>query len=381
MNIASTWTRIAQTGVTKAVDPHLARKLILSNQIAMSISIVCLLAASAQLLLGSTMLAFFFVSGGPSYVVTIAFNHYGHHTASRVYLNFLPPLLIVIYSGLLDFNDNSMQFALVSVILVPVLLFGVTEMRKMLVGIAWVAFNFLIIDVAIDWLPHIPGHSVAATDATLNIKINGMISFIMFTAAFVYFQRLNHKAESELSRTLSELQALNHQLKALSDTDGLTGIANRRHFDRVAATEWTRAARSGEPLSVALLDVDWFKPYNDLYGHLGGDECLRKLAQVLRTTVCRTGDLVARYGGEEFVFIAPSTNGSQALGVAKKLCEAMRALAIPNSTSTYQYLTVSIGVASIVPAAGDSFENLLQRADQALYLAKDSGRNTAVLAT
>lgn len=177
-----------------------------------------------------------------------------------------------------------------------------------------------------------------------------------------------------------ELTVLNNKLAALSITDSLTGIANRRRFDEVLRSEWSRAARSGQPLALALLDVDMFKKYNDHYGHQAGDDCLRTVATVFATNVRRTCDLVARYGGEEFAFIAPATNEAHALGLAEAVCKAMEDRGLPHFMSPFGVVTVSIGVAVIVPDEGVNVEMLVKKADTALYHAKQCGRNRAVLA-
>lgn len=186
--------------------------------------------------------------------------------------------------------------------------------------------------------------------------------------------------EARVAERTDELQILNRKLEALSATDGLTGIANRRRFDEMLASEWSRAARVGQPLSLAILDVDWFKKYNDHYGHHEGDECLRSIVGVLTANICRTGDLVARYGGEEFVFIAPATDGVIALNMARNVCEALQSLALPHEMSGFGSVTVSIGVAAIVPREGLTPDILIRAADEALYRAKEQGRNRAVLA-
>lgn len=189
-----------------------------------------------------------------------------------------------------------------------------------------------------------------------------------------------HVLEAKVAERTAELRLLNRKLEALSATDGLTGIANRRHFDATLSAEWTRAARQGHALALGLLDVDWFKKYNDHYGHQAGDDCLRKVADTLAATIARTGDLVARYGGEEFIFIAPATGADDALGMARKVCEALQALALPHALSELGCVTASVGVASMVPSDGATADTLIQAADQALYAAKAAGRNRAVLA-
>lgn len=186
--------------------------------------------------------------------------------------------------------------------------------------------------------------------------------------------------ETRVAERTAELHTLNRKLEVLSMTDGLTGIANRRHFDEVLISEWNRALRLDQPLALAILDVDWFKKYNDHYGHQEGDDCLCSVASILATNVCRTGDLVARYGGEEFVFIAPATDGDNALSMAKKVCETLQALTLPHEMSEFGCVTVSIGVAAIIPNKEDISDRLLKAADDALYRAKAQGRNRAVLA-
>ena len=176
-----------------------------------------------------------------------------------------------------------------------------------------------------------------------------------------------------------ELQVLNEKLEALAMVDGLTGIANRRQFDQALTKEWARMQRLEQPLAVLMLDVDWFKPYNDHYGHQTGDECLRAVAQAL-AMLCRSSDLVARYGGEEFVLIAPAIDSANALALARRACEAVQALGLVHVNSVPGVITVSVGVAVLVPGMDTSAQALLQAADAALYQAKAQGRNRAVLA-
>ena len=176
-----------------------------------------------------------------------------------------------------------------------------------------------------------------------------------------------------------ELEDSNARLAALSSTDGLTGISNRRGFDAAIETEWRRAARGHYSLALAMLDVDHFKSYNDLYGHQAGDECLRTVANLIAAHGRRTSDLVARYGGEEFALLAVSSDAGQALQVAQEVCEALQALALPHAGSPYGVVTISIGVAAQVPDEDDTPANLIWTADRALYRAKLEGRNRANL--
>jgi diguanylate cyclase (GGDEF)-like protein len=186
------------------------------------------------------------------------------------------------------------------------------------------------------------------------------------------------RRDQEAHQHADELKTLNRQLETLSTTDGLTGIANRRHFDAVLASEWSRAARLQQPLALAMIDVDWFKQYNDHYGHLEGDECLRQVALVLASCVRRAGDLAARYGGEEFAFIAPNCDAQQARQLAVKIQQAFAEMMLPHQRSEFGRVTVSVGLASLVPQPGDTPHCLVREADQALYQAKEQGRNRAI---
>lgn len=184
--------------------------------------------------------------------------------------------------------------------------------------------------------------------------------------------------ERVLART-HELEQANLKLAELSTTDALTGIANRRRFDEMLTHEWRRAARLRQPLALAMIDIDWFKKFNDHYGHQAGDECLRRVASVLGMCVLRPGDLVARYGGEEFVFLVPSTDGGSALRIARNFCEALQALSLPHALSSFTCVTASVGVAAIIVQESSSPDSLVLAADRALYQAKALGRNQAVL--
>jgi diguanylate cyclase (GGDEF)-like protein len=171
------------------------------------------------------------------------------------------------------------------------------------------------------------------------------------------------------------LEQANQRLAQLSATDSLTSISNRRHFDEVLATEWQRGARQQEPLALLLIDIDHFKRYNDHYGHLAGDACLRRVAELLSRCVRRAGELVARYGGEEFVLLLPGIDPDHARLVAQHCMDALALERIPHAASpTADYVTLSIGVAHTVPDAQHGAESLVQAADNALYRAKNAGR-------
>lgn len=167
-------------------------------------------------------------------------------------------------------------------------------------------------------------------------------------------------------------------LEELAVRDGLTGIANRRRLDAFLADTWRRAARGQQPTSLLLLDIDHFKRFNDRYGHMAGDDCLRGIGRALTAFARRPDDLAARFGGEEFCLVLGDTSGPQAKAVADKLCGAIEALAIPHDgNSAGRFVTASIGVATAVPAGdgGTTPGSLLRAADAALYSAKKQGRN------
>ena len=183
----------------------------------------------------------------------------------------------------------------------------------------------------------------------------------------------------------AQLVARNIELRRLMSLDPLTGIANRRSFDETLNLEWRRASRSQQPLSLLVIDVDHFKLYNDTYGHVAGDQCLRTVAEVIDTCIKRAGDLAARYGGEEFAVILPHTTANDAHMLAQKICDTLNGRNLPHRGSpTSNHVTVSIGVATrhTIQSAGSNPEVkatnpvvLIEAADKALYDAKAAGRN------
>ncbi len=170
-----------------------------------------------------------------------------------------------------------------------------------------------------------------------------------------------------------------HELQRLSSVDGLTGINNRRHFDLALQSEWQRAQRSGKELSLIMLDVDYFKQYNDTYGHLAGDDCLRIMGALLSGAVQRPGDVVARYGGEEFVILLPETTAQGALFLAEKVMDELASLNLTHALSPLGgRVTASMGCATCKVAGPCKAEMLVAEADKALYRAKETGRNRIV---
>jgi len=185
----------------------------------------------------------------------------------------------------------------------------------------------------------------------------------------------NRELEKLVEERTHELEMSNRKLQTLSNTDGLTGIANRRSFDLQLTQEWNHALRIGMPLSLIILDVDLFKHYNDHYGHLAGDVCLKTLAKALVHAERRSGRHVARYGGEEFVLLLPGAAQQETLETAKHIQQEIWALKLPHEFTEPGIVTVSLGVATIVPSRQYEPEELVRRADLALYRAKHLGRN------
>ena len=180
---------------------------------------------------------------------------------------------------------------------------------------------------------------------------------------------------TDLVRKEQLLAQANENLSRQSTTDGLTGIANRRKFDQMLAIEWQRAARNGSSLSLLLADIDHFKRYNDHYGHVAGDECLRRVTHVLASCVRRAGELLARYGGEEFVLLLPGADLAHARDLAQRCLQAVHRENIPHGSSpTADHITISIGVAQLYPAGAQDPESLVNAADTAMYQAKMDGR-------
>lgn len=182
--------------------------------------------------------------------------------------------------------------------------------------------------------------------------------------------------ERELLAVKKALEEANSELKRLSLADGLTGIFNRRYFDRVLRWEWNRAQRGNRPLSLVLLDIDYFKKFNDTYGHQLGDECLIAVARALQASAKRSTDLVARFGGEEFAAILPDFDYERALVMGQRLNQAAAELSMKHSTSNVSpFVTVSVGIGTIVPFPDQEPSLLIGQADKALYESKATGRN------
>jgi diguanylate cyclase (GGDEF)-like protein len=218
------------------------------------------------------------------------------------------------------------------------------------------------------------------------VKLEGNNCSLSCELYRLYFQEQNLCSDSSSAGGLEELQQENERLLALVNVDELTQIGNRRHFDSCLRAEWKQMARDGSPISLIMCDIDFFKIYNDTYGHQAGDDCLRAVAQTIRQSLQRPTDVAARYGGEEFAVILPQTDAASALLVAEHIRVKVKDLNIffkperfdglPNSV-----VTISLGIASVVPGQENDAATLVLAADEALYLSKRQGRDRLTMST
>ncbi|MBS1139081.1 MAG: response regulator receiver modulated diguanylate cyclase [Proteobacteria bacterium] len=199
------------------------------------------------------------------------------------------------------------------------------------------------------------------SEIVLGAKIRAMQRIVLMRASLIAVTR--------------KLDAANQELIRIASSDGLTGVANRRYFDEALSIEWRRARRHSNSISLLMCDVDYFKLYNDTYGHQAGDECLRKIAAALSRHTERPSDTVARYGGEEFAVILPETSIGGALMVAEKIRHAIQELNITHASSPTRQVALSIGIAAAAPGFDNPPDDLILAADKALYRAKKEGRD------
>lgn len=213
-------------------------------------------------------------------------------------------------------------------------------------------------------------------DVMLNLAL--LASILLMGMSVLRQVRTNLKNQTELAQLRDELTTINHTLQAMALVDGLTGLANRRQFDIFLAQSLQRSARSGKPVALVMMDIDFFKRYNDHYGHVAGDNCLKRVGRVLKSLPHRQVDLIARYGGEEFALVLPDTTLEQALAIAERVVSAIHNAAMEHVTSdvAQQVVTLSAGCFAMVgTGAEEDTQRLTEGADKALYRAKHQGRN------
>lgn len=277
----------------------------------------------------------------------------------------------VVYLFSRSLHPNALQYHS-GVILV--LLFGTIVARQ--------RFGYAVVTSTLTFVMYALGIA-GLYDMPTDVKIN---SVVVMLGSVVVGLMANYQMEFDVRRSYltalqqrieaSRLRSSRDELDQLSKSDPLTGLDNRRSFDSRLDAEWSRAQRNRETIALLYVDIDHFKAYNDHYGHQAGDVCLAEVAKAIRDSAQRGSDLCARYGGEEFVVLLPQTTQEHALAVAKRVCQAVEALELPHRASpTAKVVTASVGVASLAPTPQMSASWLLDRADKALYTAKDNGRN------
>jgi diguanylate cyclase (GGDEF)-like protein len=213
-------------------------------------------------------------------------------------------------------------------------------------------------------------------DYKLRSHIFGTDEICILSREFNKMLDIVEKNNIELTEANSRIQTVNIELKKLSSTDPLTGIANRLGLEEKLNIEWAALSRQKSPLAILMIDIDYFKLYNDHYGHLEGDKCIRRLAQALDSNMHRPRDMAARFGGEEFILILPETTITIAQDIAKRIYRDVAKCAIEHKyNAVSEYITISTGIACTVPSADTSIDDLIRNADKALYVAKKSGRN------
>jgi diguanylate cyclase (GGDEF)-like protein len=239
------------------------------------------------------------------------------------------------------------------------------------------------------------GWSGGVLGVLITIHFNGQLEWTLLQRTYTFSSFLgmclayatdHQHRENYLQSCLIELTRLKmvdqaRQLETLSQRDALTGLANRRHLDEVIASEWNRSIRYRTPLTVMMIDIDYFKTYNDTLGHPEGDRCLKIIADSIAKSAARSGDLAARYGGEEFLLLFATTDREHAIKQAERLVHLIQDLAIPHPASPVAaHVTVSIGVASTIPQLHEQSTDFIKKSDLALYQAKTAGRNRFVIA-
>lgn len=274
----------------------------------------------------------------------------------------------------------------IATVLGPVILASATVLivnieaqgNQSIFGVLVLAITFVYYLVGLSFYGAIVTNLVGIMTFVISAKVLGLAQtmviyqFVVLLFASVVGATLAHNLEWLQRESWLEQRLL----EETADRDGLTGLYNRRRFEMNLAFTWEQGLRESRPLALMMIDVDYFKLFNDRYGHQAGDEALKQVANVLAGAARRPLDIATRYGGEEFVVLLYDTTHDHAVLVAERILQDVRELGIANATSTASdVITVSIGLAHVMPTAGRSMEGLLQIADQGLYIAKDSGRN------
>ncbi|MRR34210.1 GGDEF domain-containing protein [bacterium] len=271
-----------------------------------------------------------------------------------------------LYSGALLLMRPGVDPYLMAVLTVAAFLYQGAVRAALVFAAAFLVFSLTAIVFSAD--------SRLLISSLINGGIGAILAFVVSGVTFAAYLR-NYRNDVYIAEQKRQLIESNEMLQHLSFRDPLTNVANRRFLEMTLDSEWKLHVRSRHSLSIIMIDIDWFKSFNDSYGHLAGDECLRRVAAALETSLRRSTDLVTRYGGEEFCVLLPVTDRKGAVFAGRNMMRAIHALQIPHGGSPFGRVTVSMGVAGCLPAHGRNVAELIHAADTALYNAKAEGKN------
>lgn len=302
------------------------------------------------------------------------------HAFRNSYFLYVAPLTILILTFLgmntVFLSDEvQQQRSTYPIVYILMIVYGIANMR--LVESTLIGFGSMLCVLALVFLLEIE-----SMDWSLFSLYFGVANFVGVANGFVVEtkERRLYLQERLIQLEKRQLNNISERMVQLAREDGLTGLANRRHFSDTFLIEWERARRERLPLSVVFIDIDHFKPYNDNHGHLEGDQALVRVAKTVQLMARRAGDLAARYGGEEFVLLLPNTQASGAKDIAEELLAQVDALKLPHKASSVgPYVSISMGVATVVPDVHIAPTRLIDAADEALYEAKEGGRHRVVV--
>ncbi len=276
---------------------------------------------------------------------------------------YFTPILLgisVAFSGLIFYFDLSLPLGVAG---------GVPYVATVLISIWLPKWRYTVGLAVLGTFLTVLGYFLSEPGSVLWIVLTNRALALFAIWATAILLLLRKQAEEKLV-------SLHNELERLSFHDGLTSIANRRMFDQTLDREWGRSQRDQTPLSLVMLDIDFFKQYNDHYGHQHGDECLKQVAQALSMVSKRSADLIARYGGEEFALLLPGTNEKQAIQLSRQCRSVVFEQQLPHKLSTVgDVITISVGVSTIIPSVETQPSALIKSADKLLYQAKENGRN------
>ena len=256
-----------------------------------------------------------------------------------------------------------------------------TNLRAIAINSIIVYIAYILVSVTKDFLPYHP--EVDELVIIMHPLFTVFWGVLILMGIYLGYElektsRIAFVKNRLLSLDAQRLTLLGEELHLLSTTDSLTGLANRRHLENCFDSEWRRAIRTQDSIALIMIDIDHFKKYNDLYGHQAGDDCLRQVCDSLKEYAQRSGELIGRYGGEEFVVLLPRMTLVRAQVLAESMCSRIAGLNIEHGESMDNKVTISIGIAAMVPSIKDDPANLLRIADRCLYRAKADGRNRVV---